>query len=483
MKRWVVLISLIAGMGASLCAQQLTVAVSPFDVRNGVTADVAEVVTELFTANLVATGNRLRVVDRNGFDKIIAEMKFQASDWANGSRVAQLGKALNANSIIRGNISALAGQIVITAYILDINTAQILSASSVRVSNTGQIFDRIPALSNGIVTYLSNLSNRPNTALGQYTVVISPFDIRGGMPPGDAGVLMDMFTTLVVINGAKVVDRNSFERIAREMQFQASDWSDGTRLAQLGRALNANAILRGSIMSLAGQTVITATILDINTAQILSSSTLQMGGVAEIFAKLPDFVSGLDRNLGILLGVDIVGKKGPAGGFVFYDKGSYSDGWRFLEAAPAETEFTAEWGGYRGPGGNSQDYSNIPGTDTSVGSGKQNTQVIIDFLRGINISGRAVQRCAGLNVNGFTDWFLPSKDELDLMYKNLRQKGVGNFKTTQDINNQLHIYYWSSSQYDNGNAWYQDFRDGSQYTQQGRYSKRYIMSVRAVRAF
>jgi TolB-like protein len=289
MKRFMVLISLIAGMGAALCAQQLTVAVSSFDVKNGVTADVAEVVTELFTANLVATG-RMRVVDRNGFDKIMAEMKFQASDWANSSRVAQLGKALNANSIIQGNVSALAGQIVITAYILDINTAQILSASSVRVNDIGQIFDRIPTLSNGVVTNLANLSNRPNTALGQYTVVISPFDIRGGLPPGDAGVLMDMFTTEVVLNGAKVVDRNRFVRVAREMQFQASDWSDGSRLAQLGRALNANAILRGSIMSLAGQTVITASILDINTAQILSSSTLQMGGVAEIFAKRPDFV-------------------------------------------------------------------------------------------------------------------------------------------------------------------------------------------------
>lgn len=31
-----------------------------------------------------------------------------------------------------------------------------------------------------------------------------------------------------------------------------------------------------------------------------------------------------------------VGKTGPAGGYIFYDKGEYSDGWRYLEAAPAD---------------------------------------------------------------------------------------------------------------------------------------------------
>jgi len=33
---------------------------------------------------------------------------------------------------------------------------------------------------------------------------------------------------------------------------------------------------------------------------------------------------------------------GPAGGYIFYDKGSYSNGWRYLEAAPVSTEWTDE---------------------------------------------------------------------------------------------------------------------------------------------
>jgi hypothetical protein len=53
------------------------------------------------------------------------------------------------------------------------------------------------------------------------------------------------------------------------------------------------------------------------------------------------------------------------------------------------------------------------------------------------------------------DWFLPSKDELDLIYKNLRAKGLGGF--TGDI-------YWPSSYsggWDSG-LWRQGFGDGGQ---------------------
>ena len=169
-----------------------------------------------------------------------------------------------------------------------------------------------------------------------------------------------------------------------------------------------------------------------------------------------------------------VGDSGPAGGHVFYDKGVFSGGWRYLEAAPVETEIDALWGGYG---------TDVPGTVTVVGSGRQNTQLIINRLRQLNEmnqlrglghlndNGRAAQLCASLNFGGCNDWFLPSKDELDLMYKNLKQKGLGGFSNTG--------WYWSSSQDLSTNAWNQYFRNGSQYSR----LKFDTCSVRAVRAF
>ena len=176
-----------------------------------------------------------------------------------------------------------------------------------------------------------------------------------------------------------------------------------------------------------------------------------------------------------------IGKKGPAGGIIFYDKGNDNDGWRYLEVAPADTEFNAEWG---------VDLEDVSGTKTGIGYGKSNTQVIAKFLNNIGEKDKAAQRCLALNINGHNDWFLPSKDELNLMYQNLREKGLGDFGKGNNSEEWMDVFYWSSSQYDtdyNRSAWYQIFNSFEQETKyigvQDTNYKIYPYRVRAVRAF
>ena len=61
-----------------------------------------------------------------------------------------------------------------------------------------------------------------------------------------------------------------------------------------------------------------------------------------------------------------------------------------------------------------------------------------------------------VSVNGYGDWFLPSRDELGLMYDNLKAKGIGSFSDGG---------YWSSSEYNSSvyGAWGQYFSGGHQY--------------------
>jgi len=131
---------------------------------------------------------------------------------------------------------------------------------------------------------------------------------------------------------------------------------------------------------------------------------------------------------------------GPAGGYIFYDKGYYSDGWRYLEAAPSDQSTGAKWG-CGGP--------LISGADgTAVGTGEQNT---IDIEAGCITPGTAADICANFSLGGYSDWFLPSKDELNLMYENLKVHEVGGFVDDS---------YWSSSKLTSITAWGQYFSNG-----------------------
>jgi len=160
----------------------------------------------------------------------------------------------------------------------------------------------------------------------------------------------------------------------------------------------------------------------------------------------------------------IIGSTGPAGGIIFYDKGHSSDGWRYLEAAPAETEFRTGWGAFG---------HHVSGTETDIGNGKRNTGIIVDYLNRIGETGSAAQICDNLVVNGFGDWFLPCIDELMLMHANLHSNGLGGFSDAWDA------WWWSSSQYDDHHAWYMNSYGGLF----NNHAKPNTGSVRAIRAF
>jgi len=105
-----------------------------------------------------------------------------------------------------------------------------------------------------------------------------------------------------------------------------------------------------------------------------------------------------------------IGDTGPAGVIIFYDKGVFESDWQYLETAPLELEFMAQWGDYG---------TSVSGLGIGIGQGKQNTQTIATHMQRKGVSGTPAQTCQQINYRGFNDWFLPSQAELNLMYLNL----------------------------------------------------------------
>ncbi|GHT64838.1 hypothetical protein FACS1894110_05320 [Spirochaetia bacterium] len=119
-----------------------------------------------------------------------------------------------------------------------------------------------------------------------------------------------------------------------------------------------------------------------------------------------------------------IGDTGPTGGIVFYVKDDNSNGWRYLEAAPAETEQKSR--GFH----SAEIFRQYKVNDWRLGAGRENTRKFIAFFEqkggGINTP---MWICDNLVVNGFDDWYLPSSEELLCMYYNLYKQGLGDFKT------------------------------------------------------
>ncbi len=148
-----------------------------------------------------------------------------------------------------------------------------------------------------------------------------------------------------------------------------------------------------------------------------------------------------------------IGDEGPAGGIIFYDKGSYSNGWRYLETAPKgwydganDPWFDLEWGCYE---------ITVGGTSTDIGTGKENTIRIL--ANGCAEADNPVRLAADATINDYTDWFLPSRDEVHELYHNLNNLGA-NFHSTFGY---LLLSYTSSSELDDISAWGIDFGTGS----------------------
>ena len=103
-------------------------------------------------------------------------------------------------------------------------------------------------------------------------------------------------------------------------------------------------------------------------------------------------------------------------------------------------------------------------TGTAIGTGQANTTAIVTIQ---GAGSYAAQLCNDLTVGSYSDWFLPSKDELDKLYTN--RVAIGGFAD---------YTYWSSSEISADHAWCHVFSNGLQASSfKGTYR------VRAVRAF
>jgi len=172
-----------------------------------------------------------------------------------------------------------------------------------------------------------------------------------------------------------------------------------------------------------------------------------------------------------------VGDIGPAKGIVFYDKGEYTFGWRYMEVATKDLR-DSDWGCATSSIKNAR--------NPDLGSGFYNTAQIVnyhDFLENYYLNpsscnstnnGTLLAKDAVKQIQDvFNDWFLPSVNELDLIYKNVYLKNLG------DLTDSV---YWSSTEIDENTVSTINFKTGEK-TVTSKIPKKGTTKSRAIRYF
>jgi hypothetical protein len=201
-------------------------------------------------------------------------------------------------------------------------------------------------------------------------------------------------------------------------------------------------------------------------------------GTGTAYAPNDSYTPGEDITLYAWYNAPKVGDTGPGGGIIFYhDPAGFTmadDGTTayYLEAASTNMSPGGTWG-------ISWSYPSamVSGTSIEIGAGRKNTSLIL----ATNGTAPAAAMCdtysTTVGSDVFDDWFLPSKDEHNELYKYWQQNDVPGWGSNNEYGV---VMYWTSSQGSNSSrAWAQHITDGNQ----EEWDQSEAECVRAIRAF
>jgi TolB-like protein len=368
MMKKIITVTLMLLISGFCFGQQARVAVTPFTATSGNAESDAETIAEIFGLELQAK-NVVRVYTRGNIMSVMNENRFQMSDLSSDEKTASIGKAANADWVVRGQVQKLGAVIVVTASMLDVNTLEIMGGAPMYLNTIEEAAVKM-------TTFITTITQRITGGNGAGTA-------QGNRQPGGGANASGA--------GAPGIGIEVSARVGGTLYFQDEEvavlWDNDTHTIPIERPGTYTVKLELA-----------------NGASMVRTVSITTRGITKLgFTRLE------------------IGDTGPGGGIIFF-----AEGREYMEV------------------------SRILGTETW---------------------SSALATARNYKGGGYSDWRLPTKDELYLIYQNLRAKNIGNMGDT---------WHWSSSEGSNSYAWNQRFSDGYQLNT---LSKTNPDSVRAVRAF
>ncbi len=323
----------------------------------------------------------------------------------------------------------------------------------------------------------------------QKKVAVATFDVVGNVvTPEDAEAITELYINGLVRTGkVSIFDRKNFDTILAELKFQSGDWASKEKTVELQKATGATVLGRGQIFKLGSSFYISATMIDANTAEILSASKKSFKDIDELVELLDTMASEISTAISKVVMKYKIGDTGPGGGIVFY---ASEEGFDVLDGKGgiqkcnymevSKTDLGVKtwcYCVYKDKKGKEQGTPcNIICSD-KFGFGKSNTYKIISYHSGASSSNCAAYACYRYSTptSNAGEWFLPSTNELSYVFQNVGDRILATASSSSFISSS----HWVDNRGNHYVSWYST-KDKSFYW----YSRLYSLnSVLAVRAF
>lgn len=233
---------------------------------------------------------------------------------------------------------------------------------------------------------------------------VAVFDPQDKDNTGYGAVIREMLSTGISKSGKYVpVERALISKVLEENKYQSTGMVDESKVSELGKQMGADFVCVSMMQKIGGNFFITVKLVNVTTASVEFQEYIKTtNGENDLFDKVDELAGKL------------AGAK-PA-------------------VATASTKPETK--------------PNVPTIEINF----QTYMVLPKDLSGTYTWQQAKDACGNLSAFGYDDWVLPDKNELNALYEN--KEAIGGFDG---------IIYWSSTEYDAGNAWRQNFTNGNQY--------------------
>lgn len=215
--------------------------------------------------------NSFTIVPRtNAVNTLIAEQQFQLSGYTDTDTIARLGRLLNADFVVSGNILRLGNSNLVITTIVNVETFELLVGDYREYRSIEEVRSLLPIISQKMIT----ASKKNSTSLPK--LAIAPFNIASdGVDVRSAEALAQILAIEITNTGKYAIlpRTTTMQTALKELEFQMKGYTAEEGTKALGKATNAQYVLSAEVRSLGSLNMFTAQILNVEDGTLLAGDS------------------------------------------------------------------------------------------------------------------------------------------------------------------------------------------------------------------